>query len=253
MIGHMRALLLAAVFLTQASQICAVPIADVGDPLENPAPADVEDSGFVKCMKGIYHDFPQANNLKASDTKKCHGQTRSKRDLTYLEPDLVPRDDTVNLENVICDAGANGPLTSNFMIVTDVDAQAQSICEQTTKDVAIGLASTVPILFPAYHKKLSHFQHAGEYVKLIATYANYNLPIPKNVGDTVQGKAVDVCVQAIKKLATKGQGCTRDLNHQDGGHGATTSTGARSGAIDIAFGAADNVVANIDISYEMPS
>ena len=201
--------------------------------------ADWVQSNFVKCMKGVYPNFPQGS-ITADNTAKCHGQShnahkRSPIGDTEIEGHGLDARDDVALSvgtDPFCDSDR---LPKNFMVVTDIRANAQDYCNQMKADlIQRGVGSISPTLANAVTKSANEL-HGKKAVMLSLVLSAY--PPALAALTTVQGidtTIVNVCAQALTKLATKGEGCTGEINSYNAGKAKSiTTTGAIGGTIDI--------------------
>ena len=235
MVGYARVALVAAL-LYQATQVLATPL-DIA--ARTDVDADWVESKFVKCMKGTYPNFPQGT-VKPEDATKCHSQAKGKSKRSPTDSPSIqlqargPPDLTVT-NDPACNSNS---LPKNFMIVTDIRSKAQEYCTQMKADlIQSGVGSISPTLATAVTKSANEL-HGKKSVMLSLMLTAY--PPALAAFKTVQGidtAVVDVCAKALTQLATKGQGCTADLDWYNAGkaHGET-STGAIGGTIDIASG-----------------
>ena len=238
MVGYARAALVAAL-LYQAAHILATPV-DLTARAE--VDADWVESNFVKCMKGIYPNFPQGS-ITPDNAAKCHDQSKghSKRSPTASSSDILLQTRGIETRGltVTNDPACNSQsLPKNFMIVTDIRDHAQDYCTQMKADlIQSGVGSISPTLANAVTKSADEL-HGSKSVMLSIVLSAY--PPALAAFKTVQGidtAVVDACTKALTALATKGQGCTADLDWYNAGKAkGETSTGAIGGSIDIASG-----------------
>lgn len=235
MVGYARTALVAAL-LYQATQVLSTPL-DLA--ARTDVDADWVESHFVKCMKGIYPNFPQGT-IKPDDATKCHAQAKgkAKRSLTDAPSSIQLQARGTDLTVTNDPACNSNSLPKNFMIVTDIRSHAQEYCTQMKADlIQSGVGSISPTLANAVTKSANEL-HGSKSVMLSLVLTAY--PPALAAFKTVQGidtAVTDACAKALTQLATKGQGCTADLNWYNAGkaHGET-STGAIGGSIDIASG-----------------
>ena len=242
MLAYTHAALVAALFY-QATVVLANPV-DLGT--RTVVDADWVQSNFVKCMKGIYPNFPQGP-LTADNAAKCHAESYKphKRSATGVASDsedegdwLEARDDDVAL-SVTNDPACNSDrLPKNFMIVTDIRAKAHDYCDEMKADlIQNGIGSISPTLANAVTKSANELHGRKAVMLSLVLSAN---PPALAAFKTIQGldaKIVDVCTKALTTLATKGQGCTGEINSYNAGKAKQmTTTGAIGGAIDISNG-----------------
>lgn len=235
MVAYTRTMLLAAV-LFSASLISASPVPDANIVVrDNDVESDWTDSAFVTCMKKTYPNFPNGVNDPNTilNCKPSH-----KRSLPVSATDLDTRDLTgLALADPDCDDGANGPLPKNFMIVTDIRAEAQGWCNNMkNKLINRGLG----VIDETFNNAVTKTANELRGKKSVALSLFFAL--------TPQGRAaikagviadttlINTCTEAITKLATKDQGCTRDIKWYNAGKAKSeTSTGARGGGVDVTF------------------
>lgn len=166
MVAYTRAALVAAV-IYQATLVLTNPV-DLVARVE--VDADWVQSNFVKCMKDIYPNFPQGS-ITADNAGKCHAQShnahkRSSTGDTEVEGHGLDARDDVALSvsnDPNCDSDR---LPKNFMVVTDIRANAQDYCNQMKGDlIQKGVGSISPTLANAVTKSANEL-HGGKAVVL---------------------------------------------------------------------------------------
>ena len=234
MVAYTRTMLLAAV-LFSASPISASPVPDANLIVRDDVESDWTDSAFVTCMKKTYPNFP--NGVKDPNAilncKPSH-----KRSLPVSATDLNTRDlPGLTLADPDCDDGANGLLPKNFMIVTDIRAGAQGWCNSMKNDLITQGIGAIDQTFNNAVTKTANELHGKKGVALSLFFAlTPQGRAAIKAGVVADTALMNTCTEAITKLATKGQGCTRDINWYNAGKAkGETSTGARDGGIDISL------------------
>lgn len=241
MFAYTRAALVAALFY-QATVVLTNPV-DLA--ARSAVDADWVQSNFVKCMKGVYPNFPQGS-LTADNAARCHTQSHKphKRSATGVPSDSEVEGYGLEARNDVALSVTNDPacnsdhLPKNFMVVTDIRAKAKDYCNEMKADlIQNSIGSISPTLANAVTKSANEL-HGGKAV-MLSLVLGANPPALAAL-KTVQGidtKIVDVCTKALIALATKGQGCTGEINSYNAAKAKQmTTTGAIGGAIDISNG-----------------
>lgn len=260
MVAYTRALLLGSIFF-QASQVFAIPAPDIVA-RDIDIESDWVDSSFVKCMKAVYPNYPQGS-ITPDNALKCHTQTKAnpKRSLTNAKLDtereirgLEARDlnSLAVSQHPDCDGFSDGPLPKNFMIVTDVRNGAQGWCNQMKNDlINYGAAQIDQKMNNAVTKTANELRgHKAVALSLLFSLTPRGRLAIKTMAVADQ-TVLNTCAAAIQQLATKGSGCTRDINWYNAGKAkGQTSTGARGGSLDISHG--DDDFGFIDLEFLNP-
>ena len=139
-----------------------------------------------------------------------------------------------------CDGGSDAPLPKNFMIATEIRAGAANWCNTMKTDlINLGLGQIDQTFNNAVTKTANQLHgKKGVAMSLLFALTPQGRAVIK-AATAADAILVNGCAQAVTALATKGaQGCTKDLNWYDAKHAkGQTSTGVRSGGIDVSYGA----------------
>jgi len=210
-----------------------------------PTPDNIQsgwvDSAFVTCMKKAVPGYPTTKPTNPKVVNGCRPGSKKRDVFDVEEVSLDSRQlptFTMPTADVVCDGGFNGPLPKNFMIVTDIRGGAVGYCNQMKADIiASGVGYINSVTNNAVTKTADEL-HGGKGVLLnmlfsLTPQGQALIQAGKVSSDALQS----VCVQAVTMIATKGQGCTTDINWYNAGAAkGETSTGAKGGSMLINMG-----------------
>ena len=238
MVAYAHAVMVAAIVF-QTGQVFATPVE-----LVPRADSGWVQTKFFNCMKAIYPSYPTVppGTITQKDSLKCIDETKgkAKRDVVNIaapasveERSLENRQlpDFKIIQEAICDQLA---LPKNFVIVSDIRPNANQWCNDMKGDLLVrGAAQISP--------KLGAVAKAGNELhgnKLAV--ASLMLTVLPGISAAVKSAAgfdaamMAACTKAVTEIATKGDGCTKEINWYNAGKAkGQTSTGAIPGSIEI--------------------
>ena len=207
--------------------------------------AQVDSSGtttpFVTCMQQACPAYPNGI-CQQTDVLNRHNKakgSKAKRTTTDMVPSAEGSLEARDLPVFTTDPDPKcdpTTLPKNVFVVTDVRAGAQAWCQTMKTDVPAKAAGYISQNLSTAVTKSANELHSNKAVMLSLVLSAY--PLALTAFQTPQGAdtaVVSAFTAALVALATKGTGCTADLDWYNAGkaHGET-STGAIPGTINIA-------------------
>ena len=233
MITYVKIILVAAVLSRSAPTLAQVD-------------SDWTTTPFVTCMKQACPAYPDgvcSQDIVLNCHNSASGSSKEKRDtadvISSSANSLVLRDGGLTGDaNPDCSASS---LPKNFMVVTDIRAGAHDWCQTMKTDLLTKGVGYISQNLSTAVTKTADELHGNKAVLLSLVLSAY--PPGLAAFKTLQATdtiLTDGCTDALTKLATKGSGCTKDLNWYNAGSAkGETSTGALPGTINIAKNAVD--------------